>query len=342
MPDLNKLQDYVDKGYVTKRKHPEADLYIYNYTQLAHNEEMWDEITMWCRGLILNGDGSIHSVPFKKFFNYEEVAKDDISKLWLAKVFKNPYHIQEKMDGSLGISYWLGDKPHLATRGSFESDQAIEGTRILHENWKGSMERMNKSFTYLFEIIYPDNKIVVDYEGESKLVHLSTMSNRSAMEFMHVDIGMPKAELMKVDRPLSQLHTAIQSSEYSNEEGIVITASNGHKIKMKHPEYVRLHRIMTGCDKKFIWNLIKEGDDVNSILENVPEEFEEFVNDTVEELTDNFNDIKDELSKVFRTFADRKQTAYYFLKQKHPHILFSMLDGKPVDHLIWKLIKPKQ
>jgi RNA ligase len=40
------------------------------------------------------------------------------------------------MDGSLGILYWIKDKPFVATRGSFESDQAVKATKILHERYQ--------------------------------------------------------------------------------------------------------------------------------------------------------------------------------------------------------------
>ncbi len=74
------------------------------------------------------------------------------------------FDVYEKMDGSLGILYWIDDKPFLATRGAFESEQAIKGTELLrkHQN----LNKLNRNYTYLFEIIYPSNRIVVDYGAE--------------------------------------------------------------------------------------------------------------------------------------------------------------------------------
>jgi RNA ligase len=80
------------------------------------------------------------------------------------------------MDGSLGILYKVDGKPYLATRGSFVSDQAVAGTAMLHERY-GDYE-FEDGFTYLFEIIYPENRIVIDYKGMSDLSCVTSSSAR--------------------------------------------------------------------------------------------------------------------------------------------------------------------
>ena len=39
------VKEMVDKGYISVRKHPEFDLYIYNYTKKAASEHVWNEAT---------------------------------------------------------------------------------------------------------------------------------------------------------------------------------------------------------------------------------------------------------------------------------------------------------
>ncbi len=65
-------QALIDGGYISVQKHPEADYYIYNYTQKTMFEGYWNEYTMICRGLILNADNVVIARPFKKFFNWGE------------------------------------------------------------------------------------------------------------------------------------------------------------------------------------------------------------------------------------------------------------------------------
>ena len=95
------LDEMIAAKYISEKKHPDADLYIYNYTQKAQFERFWNETTMQCRGLILDGQRKIVARPFKKFFNYGEHETLSIPD--------GPFKVYEKMDGSLGILY--GDYP---------------------------------------------------------------------------------------------------------------------------------------------------------------------------------------------------------------------------------------
>ena len=93
--DLNILNDYIDKKLITKQDHPTLPLSIYNYTRSCQYESKWDEITLNCRGLVLDRDGNVVAKPFDKFFNYEE----------LKEIPNEPFEVFEKMDGSLGILF---------------------------------------------------------------------------------------------------------------------------------------------------------------------------------------------------------------------------------------------
>lgn len=70
--DLTELRKRIEAGLILTDKHPELDLYIYNYTKRTQYERMWDRYTRICRGLILNSSGNIVSRPFPKFFNLNE------------------------------------------------------------------------------------------------------------------------------------------------------------------------------------------------------------------------------------------------------------------------------
>ena len=53
----------IKDGYISERKHPECDYYIYNYTSKAQYQKQWEEDTMNCRGLILDGEGNVIARP---------------------------------------------------------------------------------------------------------------------------------------------------------------------------------------------------------------------------------------------------------------------------------------
>ncbi|MFB9080967.1 hypothetical protein ACFFWB_26745 [Flavobacterium procerum] len=70
----------ISANYVRVNKHPEQDLYIYNYTQNAQFERVWNEITIACRGLILDKDLNVVARPFPKFFNLGEMENENSAR----------------------------------------------------------------------------------------------------------------------------------------------------------------------------------------------------------------------------------------------------------------------
>jgi len=245
----------IKDGYISERKHPECDYYIYNYTSQAQYEKHWHEDTMNCRGLILDGEGNIIAKPFKKFFNIGEYGEPtNLGKIpnytWFDK--------WEKMDGSLGILYRMPDGEfRIATRGSFESEQAIKATEMFHKMFSHPEVAFSDNFTYLFEIIYPSNRIVVDYGKEEKLVLLAVKSKVEDYEFTYEELLRFASEW---EIPLTQYYGRVSYNRHAflkidndipeGDEGFVLKFDNGLRVKIKSEEYVRLHRIVTGLNSK--------------------------------------------------------------------------------------------
>ena len=327
---MNKEQliSKVNDKLISIQKHPEANLFIYNYSPKVQYEKLWDEITMMARGLILDNEMNIVARPFGKFFNLEEHTESEIPNL--------PFDVYEKMDGSLGILYWLNDKPFIATRGSFNSEQSQHANEILYSKYPHTFDNIDKSSTYLFEIIYPQNRIVVDYGLIDDLVLLTIINNETGEERIE-DIGFPIVKKFDGINDLKEL----KALEQDNKEGFVVRFKNGFRVKMKFAEYVRLHRIITGISNIVIWEYLSEGKSFDELLEKVPDEFYQWVKKTKEQLENNFNSIKKECESVYKKFETRKETAIYFQTQKYPAVLFLMLDKKSTDKAIWKLVRPE-
>jgi len=154
--DIAAFREREAQGLITARAHPSEDLIIWNYTPQCQYAGAWDEVTLQARGLITKSDGTIVARAFRKFFNYEQHHGD---------LPLEPFKVTEKLDGSLGILFFINDTPQIATRGSFTSDQALRATKILHERYKDFFPHLlaTSHYTYLFEIVYPGNRVVVDY-----------------------------------------------------------------------------------------------------------------------------------------------------------------------------------
>lgn len=346
-PHIEILNKYVADKLITVQKHKVFDYYIYNYSQTVQFQRLWDEVTIDCRGLILNGNGEIIARPFRKFFNLEEHNLADIP-------FGLKYTVFEKMDGSLGITYKGEDgMVYVATRGSFESDQAIKATDMMHSNHRlyEFVSGFSDEHTFLFEIIYPNNKIVVDYANQEKLVLLGSY-NRNTQEFLLPSYWKENFDFLEI--PQEFFVNSIEELKNLNKpnfEGYVIRFDNDFRIKVKLDEYVRLHRLMTNISNVSIWESMKDNKNMESFLVDVPDEFYGWVKSIVSELQKNFSRIEKTCSVLCEQFsskilggASRADAAKWLLedqiRKQYSSVVFSMVDDRNYTDTIWKMIRP--
>lgn len=329
--DLLLLDKYISDKLITKQQHPSAALFIYNYTPSCQYGRNWDDVTLMCRGLITDAEGNIIARPFRKFFNLEEHQ---------GSVPDEPFTVHEKLDGSLGILYWVKGMPFLATRGSFTSDQAQEGTNILLEKYGEYLSHLSPAHTYLFEIIYPQNRIVVDYKDRRDVVMLAKIHTDSGKEVPIKPYG-DRFSIAKRYDGIKDI-ASLRELENGNDEGFVVTFAGGLKLKLKFSEYVRLHRLLTQVSSKTIWEALKNDIALDELIERVPDEFYHFVENTIGDLQAKRLAIVDKAMADFENVpqSTRAEKANYILKQQYPQLLFAMLDGKPIDDMTWKLVKP--
>ena len=332
----DKLDKLVGEGWLISQVHPTLDLTIYNYSQKTQYERMWNEETLSCRGLVLDSLGNIVARPFKKFFNLSEV-EGEIPDL--------PFEVFEKMDGSLGIFFWYNGNPIFASRGSFTSDQSKVGWEIL----KGmDYENLKRGVTYLFEIIYPENRIVVDYGDTEKLVLLGAIETSMGEEIPYSGIGenLERFELVRKWSNKKSISELVKENDLIR-EGYVLRFSNGYRVKVKFEEYCRLHKIITNVSNIDIWEKLKDGLPLNEILDKVPDEFYGWVKNTENRLREEFQDTLGDSEKILYSIrkklgdSERKVYAEEIKKNINPGILFNLLDGKNPDQTIWKLVRPK-
>lgn len=346
--DLTILNKYISEGLVVKNDHPTLPISIYNYSRTCQYENKWDEITKMCRGLILDQEGNVIAKGFSKFFNIEEHKPEEIPN--------ETFEVFEKLDGFLGILFLYQGQWILATKGSFTSDQAIRGREILK---KYNFEPIPKGYTTLVEIIYPENRIVCGYGDEESLVVLSMINNSSGKELDYTSLlyisDETRMTVVKKYDAVSDYKT-LKSLISKDREGYVIRFRNGFRIKIKGEEYVRLHRILTGFSNVDIWEYLKDGKNIDELLDRVPDEFDKWVRTTIKDLRYQKMSIKENAGKLYDNFIEnlsghprygelppKKEIAEWVMMQEEflRPILFRMFDNKDSSDYIWKLIRPK-
>ena len=327
---FDELPDLIERKLISRRKHPDLPIWIHNYTPAAQFTLIaeWTPAMCDCRGLILDEDGDVVARPFRKFWNYEQV---------LDRIPTNePFSVWEKLDGSLGIVCWYGDELVVATRGSFESDQA----RWAHNHMKDVSE-IKRGLTYLFEIIYPENRIVVDYGDRRDMPLLAVLDAHGEHHPAFGEWSASKARcfdgLTELDK-LSEIATP-------GEEGFVIRWSSGFMAKVKFLEYKRLHRLITQCSTRTIWELLRTGKDTSELLERVPADFQSWAREQINGMEERHNYLtgwaRTQFVAIESAGQSRKEFAETAKIQEHPSLLFALLDGKPIDDMVWKLVEPK-
>ena len=489
------LQLAVDEGRVYARRHPNLPYTIYNYSDEVAFGGWWNNVTLNCRGLILDDDFNIVARPWKKFFNMGQ-RDNEID-------FHAPVEVTDKLDGSLGILYSTRAGGHaIATRGSFDSKQAQDATKIWMESYfyLDSALALLSEYTFLFEILLPWNRIVVDYyydgseylskgrgplpqrssrndrrehlhSSQQGMEDLSSLSERSAeaqsteesrktsREFSSLATreqgalsGIGNENLQEDstknlggegEHPVHRLRSDVSSgmhglrpsarneqevqhrsgqkssgtgrgngemrvglrelSQDSNldytpgnlvllgavhkehnyylgpteaagmlmwpgpvaevfefkdfgdalsnwperpgKEGVVVRSGN-KMVKLKQPDYLELHKLVTNATPLNVWRQLKEGFSGFQIVSNFPDEFHDYIWDMVEPLQKAYDT---RLSEIMMRFAqtvnparDRKYNAMKWANEPDKRYYFLLLDEKSIRTLLWTELRPRE
>lgn len=336
--DPAELAAAVRAGHVRTQRHPDRDLVVYNYTEACQYSGAWTPVTLACRGLVVDAAGRIVARPLPKFFNHSEghapLLEPD------AKVT-----VTDKLDGSLGVLYHDGEGWAVATRGSFASDQAKHATRLLTTRYAGFVPP--NGLTVLFEIIYPGNRIVVDYRGLDDLVLLGAVEIATGRTFgpeAVPDWPGPVVESFGY----ATLAEALAAPARDGREGLVVHFVDADtRVKIKYADYVRLHRLVTGLTPRTVWDVLANGGDLDELTAPLPDEFHVWVGGIAAELT---AAVEARAAAVEAAFAEitaalpagwgRKEFAARAVRSQFRGELFLRLDGKDYRPGLWQRVRP--
>ena len=319
----------MDEGLVYIKKHPQYPLLLLNYTPRTQYSQKWCKELVHARGLVVGECGRILARPLPKFFNHYEI--NDLNMLQ-----DDEYEVYEKIDGSLVIMFYYENNPIFYTRGSFISEQSVRGEEIFRRMYNHIST--NKECTYCFEVIYPKNKIVVNY-GDLESLFLISITNTSSGEEINIG-GCDFKTVSKIDA--KSIKAFLSGSEELNKEGYVVKYTKGFakplRVKYKFDSYIKKHKGKS-LSKTMIKQSMKKMININ--LDNIPDECYEEVKKIKKELEDEFHIQRMKIEKQYLRIVNQtnisiRDVIEEIKKSEHSSILFAMYRKKPYDFLVWK------
>lgn len=358
IPDQAKLRQYSDDGYVYEKFHKTLPLKLLTYGRKAMYDQVWDEITEKCRGLIINVEtDEIIARPFEKFHNFGTGTKPETLLENLPK--ENPI-ITKKLDGSLGILYYYDGKPYIASKGSFHSDHAEWATKYYNEHYGNAVWPLG--FTPVFEMICENVQHHVIHYGEDGLHLLGLVFNETGeeLDYTHLLQWGHSNQIPVVDRFHFKISEVLEHNK-ENEEGYVLSyprvGTTPLRVKVKFVDFLRLQRMLNHVRPIDILDVLRYPHlsmYMDEYLNHSTPYFSAYASEWINKLTEMFALYCKEAQEIFKKAQSldvgelqwtRKDYALFFTRpenSKYQHICFAMLDGQTdrATELTWKLVEP--
>lgn len=361
--NVDRLGREIADGYVRVGNHPHLPLNILCYESKAMIDQHWTREVRLSRGLIYNPTNlKVVARPFEKFFNYGESHAPKIHGNTFVRLY-------DKIDGSLGIVYPTEHgKYAVASKGSFTSPQAVKGTEIWQRDLEGRF-RPPRNLTILVEIVYPENRIVLDYGDQEKLILLGAVDIETGVSYSPEDIIWWRGE--KAEQVGSGKWGFITSNpdlavfHRPNREGVVAWSPNlDVRVKLKQPDYIEKHKTVFGLNEMTVWEAWN-GDRYFEFVNGLPEEVQDWARNVFNRMFDEYQRRLDQVADIWESWiscaqdmtspqANRAHFARWVLGNGCGHLikthgrwlegaLFAHYDGDylRVSSIVRKSVKPK-
>ncbi len=267
-----------------------------NYSQIEAVDT--DPLSQQCRGLILRredkgtinkgtnpfGPSKVLARPFDRFFNLGQEAAAPVDMSASTTCFF------EKLDGTCTIVYFddIVDKWCVATRAVADANQPIDGFgnltfRSLFEHglkdstgmdFSEFVPHLDPSFTYIFELTSPANRVVIDYPNYAVTllgVRVTSTGKEFSAKSLAPKFGVPSAPSYSIGS-MDELVKFVSGRSAEQYEGIVACDENFQRVKVKNAEYYALNRIQDAAAKSVfsLFNIVL-AEKLDDIVPLIPE-----------------------------------------------------------------------
>ena len=335
------------------------DCIVLNYSQLDIDHKFLP-IVKECRGLILSYDlSSVYCKSFTRFYNYDEDPngqknfsfEDSISfekvdgtlvNVWYHPVKKKWIFSTRKM------AYAEGPTEGAASKSFYDAILKVFNTDDEHiQDYLNSLfyRKTNKDYTWIFEFVSPETKIITNYGNEYKLYYLGSYNNKTCKEnFSEMNykyfgncfiknITVPRIYRFNNLNDVNTIRDYIIHNLKDDEEGFVVfDKSSFNRVKVKNTTYLQLARVKGNgkfSPKRIIEYIVSGNTD---IIQKFPDYYE-LINPYTVKFNRLLSDIQNEFSK-YKDIETQKDFALAIKDNKYKSILFQLRNGKSIDDII--------
>lgn len=291
---LDRIKLAKEKRFIYEKKCP-SGLSLYVYSPNCVFDKAWDIETLSARGLIVDhSEKRIVATPFPKFFNVQEVNH---------VIPDTRFYTTEKLDGSLIIIFHHDGQWRTATKGAFDSPQALWAKEQLKSL---NVSGLTPGVTYLAEATYPENRIVVEY-SESAL-HMLAAYDQHGFELAWDEVteasralGSKRVNRLEFSCIKELLGLALTIPK--DQEGYVLRFENGLRLKIKGEAYKRIHALISGINPLNIWAMMFEKVSLPETKKHIPEEFWDDFDAIVALIEKRFSNLTDKITAETQKFS---------------------------------------
>lgn len=284
------------------------DFILLKYTMELQFYNLWNNFYLECRGLVLDMRNiKVVNSPYKKFFNLNENEYSSLKRIKLASNQAEEIIVRDKLDGSMiSISNYQGN-PFITTTGSFENSQ-IEWTKdFLLKKYPYFANNIPCDYTFIFECIYPENKIVVDYGQVNKLILTNIKDNKTGRLLCNnlLEDFANKYQLEIADKEennsletLMFLSKDVEKYPSNKKEGWVFrirTKDEDILFKLKCEDYCKVHKLLSHLTPKNVFNSIIE-ETLDDIKTQLPKHLLGVISDISSIIFEYINKVNKEIS----------------------------------------------
>lgn len=285
-----------------------------------------------------NQSGKIIRLGFHKFFNLGEQPEIDAQY----DVISDEATITQKLDGSCIFPIFAREGWRLGTRaGVTDISEMAEAFIADKPRYKRFIDMCwNDGFIPIqpiFEFCSRKNQVVIDHpEDKLVLIGMRWISDGEYVRQSYVQetgnrYGIPVVENRPKFKSTQELVQWVR--ELKDDEGVVVSFPDGHRIKIKADDYVRKHKAVDGLRfEKDVALLIMNNsvDDVLPILApTMQDRLTTFQRHFIRQLINTTEELVGEFVRIqMLSGGDRKLFAQHASKSKFRPFLFSKLDGK--------------